>query len=96
MKMTWKNSENDSRKKSQFYDKDHAKKSRKNRKKISGDYDSGGAVAQILTFVFKIFHLSLLTELFKKNGLIFENMRNFFWKFLKNFTKFFRVYLDKI
>ena len=57
------------------------KKSRKNRKKISGDYDSGGAVAQILTFVFKIFHLSLLTELFKKNGLIFENMRNFFENF---------------
>ena len=64
--------------KSQFYDKDHAKKSRKNRKKISGDYDSGGAVAQILTFVFKIFYLSLLTELFKKNGLIFENMRKTF------------------
>ena len=72
------------------------KKSWKNRKKISGDYDSGGAVAQILTFVFKIFHLSLLTELFKKNGLIFENMKKIFWKFLKNFTKFFRVYLDKI
>ena len=78
MKTAWKFFENDSRKKVQFYDKDHTKKSLKNRKKISGDYDSGGAVAQILTFVFKIFHLSLLTELFKKNGLIFENMRNFF------------------
>lgn len=71
MKMTWKKSENDSRKKVQFYDKNHAKKSWKNRKKISGDYDSGGAVAQILMVSFKIFHLSLLTELFKKNGLIF-------------------------
>ena len=68
MKMTWKNSENDSRKKVQFYDKKAEKNLEKIAKKISGDYDSGGAVAQILTFVFKIFHLSLLTELFKKTG----------------------------
>ena len=58
--------------------KSHKKITQKNRKKISGDYDSGGAVAQILTFVFKIFHLSLLTELFLKNGLIFENIKKIF------------------